>query len=261
LTFESAVFIKRTRSDKMEQSLPLLSAIVPGRRLAHITTLIVVCGALILSEAAAAQEGHPGSTQTAPPSELNVNWLYGAYVPKDVPLEPLTGSKRWHLYLRQTFLTSGVYAKTAAFAIADHLDNSPPEWDGGFDGFGKRLASRYGQFAIQNTFSAAGNALLRYEPRYERCRCSGTWPRVRHALVRNFVTYNETERERRPQIAMYGAAMGAGMISSTWKPGDPSPWTEGYRSVITQVAFGSFANVVGEFAPEILSLLGKKPKP
>jgi hypothetical protein len=112
--------------------------------------------------------------------------------------------------VRQTILTSGVYLKTAAFAIPDQLNNSPSEWDGGFGAYGQRLASRYGQFAIQNTFSAAGNHLLRYEPRYDRCRCSGTWPRVRHALVRNFVTYNATERERRPQLPMYGAALGAG---------------------------------------------------
>ncbi len=37
---------------------------------------------------------------------------------------------------------------------------------------------------------------------------------IRHAIVRNFVTYNRTEREHRPQIALYAGAMGAGMVSS-----------------------------------------------
>ena len=57
---------------------------------------------------------------------------------------------------------------------------------------------------------------------------------------------------------MYAAAMGAGLISSTWKPESSTAWGEAVSSMITQVAFGSFANVVGEFAPELLSLLKRK---
>ena len=86
--------------------------------------------------------------------------------------------------------------------------------------------------------------------------------RVRHAFVRNFVTYNRTEREHRPQIALYAGAMGAGMVSSIWHPDAPSAWRVGYQSMITQAAFGSFANLVAEFAPEITRVVGlnKKPK-
>jgi hypothetical protein len=257
------MFIKRTRNDRSAPDVTPRRASIAGRRRwpDRLATLLLACAVVLLSTAATAQESNTGSPQAAASDELNVNWLYGAYVPKDVPLEPLTPAKRGRLYVRQTFLTSGVYAKTLAFAIADQLHNAPPEWDGGFEAYGKRLASRYGQFAIQNTFAAAGNALLRYEPRYDRCRCSGTWPRVRHALVRNFVTYNNTERERRPQIGLYGGAMIAGLISSTWKPGEPSAWMEAYSSVVTQVAFGSFANVIGEFAPEIRGLIKRQPKP
>jgi hypothetical protein len=208
------------------------------------------------SEADQAPSTPPPPSQSAS-VQLQVNWLYGAYVPKDAPLESLTAGQRGHLYVRQTLLTPGIYAKTAFFAVGDQLDNSPSEWDGGWGAYGQRLASRYGQFAIQNTFSTAGNLLLGYEPRYDRCRCDRTWPRIRHALVRNFVTYNRTERERRPQIALYLGAMGAGLVASTWKPDAPA-WNEAYRSVLTQVAFGSFANVVGEFAPEIVGWIRRK---
>jgi hypothetical protein len=40
------------------------------------------------------------------------------------------------------------------------------------------------------------------------------------------------------------------MIESTWKPGTDDTWRSGYQSVVTQAVFGSFANVVGEFAPD-----------
>jgi hypothetical protein len=218
---------------------------------------------LFLSALMSAQEKTPppdGPVAQTKSDAINVNWLYGAYVPKEVPLEPLTAHQRGKLYLRQTYLTWGIYLKTGFFAIGDQVGNSPPEWGSGIGGYGKRMASRYGQFAIQNTLSSGGNYLLGYEPRYERCRCSGTWPRIGHALARNFITYNRTETERRPQLAMYGGAMGAGMVASTWKPGGKKPWVEGYQSMVTQAAFGSFANIIGEFAPEIGRLLKRKKK-
>lgn len=220
---------------------------------------IVIAGAshgLLMS----AQE-MPNAPTDRRAGEIQVNWLYGAFLPRDVPLEPLTTRQRGKLYLRQTYLTYGIYLKTGFFALGDQATNSPPEWGGGIGGYGKRVGSRFGQFAIQNTLSTAGNLLLQYEPRYDRCRCDGFAPRLKHALLRNFVTYNRSEHELRPQIGLYAGAMGAGMIASTWKPNGSGPWRQGYQSVMTQVAFGSFANVAGEFAPDVMRVLKRKKQP
>lgn len=222
------------------------------------TSVIVLVCALPLI----AQETQPSSpTGQQNSKELQVNWLYGAFVPKDVPLTSLTNSQRVKLYVRQTYTGWGPYIKTGFFAIGDQITNTPPEWGGALGGFGQRVASRYGTFTIQNTFSAAGNLLLGYEPRYDRCRCSKVSLRIRHAVVRNFVTYNRTEREYRPQLALYGGAMGAGMISSVWQPQAPAAWRVGYQSMITQAAFGSFANLLAEFAPEITRVIHPRKKP
>jgi hypothetical protein len=196
----------------------------------------------------------------APPGEaagLAVNWIYGAYVPKDGPLLPLTNNQRRTLYFRQTFTSPGIYVKTALFSLGDQMNGSPPEWGGGFAGFGRRVASRQGQFVIQNSISTVGNALLGYEPRYDRCHCSGLWPRTRHALLRNFVTYDRTETAIRPQFASYGAAIAAGAIASAWKPHSDA-WAEGYRSALTQVGFGIVSNWLGEFAPEITRVIRRR---
>lgn len=199
----------------------------------------------------------PPVVPTAHQDELQVNWLYGAFVPKDAPLLPLTGHQRVKLYVRQSFTTPGIYLKIGLFSLGDQITNNPSAWGRGPEGFGRRLASREGQFVIQNSFSTLGNAMLQYEPRYDLCHCSGFWPRTRHALIRNFVTYNQTERELRPHLALYGAALGAGMMSSLWKPGD-KVWVEGYRSVLTQAGFGVLANWIGEFAPEIVRAVRRK---
>jgi hypothetical protein len=190
--------------------------------------------------------------------QINVNWLYGSYVPKELPLRSLTNHERAELYVRQSFTTPGIYVKTAFFSIGDQINNSPPAWGSGFEGFARRFASRQGQFVVQNSFSAAGNAMLGYEPRYDRCRCSGFWRRSGHALLRDFLTYNRTEKELRPQIPLFAAAFGAGVVAGTWKPHDASLVAEGYRSVITQAGFGFLANWVGEFAPDAKRILRKK---
>ena len=64
------------------------------------------------------------------------------------------------------------------------------------------------------------------------------------------MTYDKTQEALRPQFALYGAALGAGMLSSVWKP-QGKLWAEGYHGVLTQVGFGMLSNWIGEFAPEI----------
>jgi len=182
--------------------------------------------------------------------QLKVNFLYGAYVPKDAPLLSLTGHQRAHLFVLQTFTTPGIYVKTAFLALVNQASDTPYEWGGGFEGFGRRAASSYVRSSIQNVFSTVENAALQYEPRYDRCRCTGFGPRTKHALVRNFITYNKTEKELRPQFALYGAAFGAGMLSSLWKP-NGRLWTNGWQGVQTQVGLGMLSNWIAEFAPEI----------
>jgi hypothetical protein len=219
--------------------------------------LLIICGlsvAAVLTTTSLAQQ--PATVGAAP--SLNVNWLYGAYIPKDVALEPLTGPQRVKLYIAQSFTTPGIYIKTILFSSGDPIHGTPPEWGGGVSGYGRRFGSRYGQYLIQNTLATAGNALLGYEPRYDRCGCTGFWPRTGHAFLRNFITYNRTESERRPQLALYAGAFGSGAISNLWYPGKPKPWVEGYQSMVTQAGWGLATNWVGEFAPEISRIVKRK---
>jgi hypothetical protein len=212
--------------------------------------------ALMTTSCKAQTSGQKPDTPTPKSNaELQVSWLYGAYVPKDIPLHPLSNHQRFQLFVRQSFTTPGVYAKTAFFSLSDQAQDHPPEWGDGFGAYAKRTASRYGQFVAQNALTAFGNALLGYEPRYDRCRCDGFWPRTRHAIVRNFVTYNKTEQQLRPQFAMYAGAFAGGVIAATWLPANPGLLTKGYQGLTTQAIFGICANWLGEFAPDIKRVL------
>lgn len=74
-------------------------------------------GLILLAPMSVAQS--QAEPHTSPEAESNqqlqVNWLYGAYVPKEVPLKSLSNHQRLQLFLRQSFTTPGVYLKTAFF--------------------------------------------------------------------------------------------------------------------------------------------------
>lgn len=190
--------------------------------------------------------------------KLPAQWFLGSYVPANQDLQPLTLMQRRDVYVRQTYLTGASYLKRLVGAGLDQARGAPPEWGGGMEGYGKRFASRYGQFIIQNSLAAVGNAALGYEPRYDYCKCVGFWERTKHAIARNFVTYNETEREKRIQFPLYVGAFGAGAIAGvTWRPARDNPWKDGMYSVASQAGYGVLSNWLQEFALDI----GRKISP
>jgi hypothetical protein len=191
-------------------------------------------------------------------STLPVNWIYGAYIPKGAPMQPLTGDQRFKLYLRQTYTTPGIYVKTGFFAIHDQAKEVQPDWGDGASGFAKRLGSLHAGNVIQNSLTALGNAAVGFEPRYDRCRCEGAWPRMRHAVVRNFITYGGADDKAvRPQIMSYAAAFGAGVTVASWEPNNHGVLPKGYQSMVTQAWVGVVVDALAEFAPDIKRMLHK----
>jgi hypothetical protein len=214
--------------------------------------------ALVVAGVAQQQTNQPA--QPTANQQINVNWLYGSYVPKNAELRSLTRGERFKLYIRQTYLTPGIYIKTTLFALRDHIADSNPEWGEDFAGFAKRLGNRQAQFVIQNSLTSLGDGILGWEPRYDRCRCDHFWPRTRHAIQRNLVTYGSSERSFRPQLMPYLSAFSASAIATTWQPGNPSWQVKGYQAVVTQFFVGAGINWIGEFAPEITRVLRRKKR-
>ena len=185
-------------------------------------------------------------------------WLTGPFVGRNRKLQPLSAEQRRQIYLQQTLATPGEYFKRMFAAGIDQARGVPPQWDDGLGGYAERFASREGQFISANTLAAWGNAKLKYEPRYDQCQCSGFWPRARHAILRNFVTYNESEQELRPQLALYGGSFGGGLISTAWKPHPRNAFAEGGRAMLGQAGYGALLNFFTEFAGDINRKLGAR---
>jgi hypothetical protein len=187
-------------------------------------------------------------------------WLTGVYVEEGRPLVPVTLQQRREIYLEQTLATPGAYMKRMFAAGIDQARGAPRQWGGGIGGYSTRFASREGQFIAANSLAALANAKLKYEPRYDQCRCSGFWPRTRHAILRNFLTYNQSERELRPQWGLYGGSFGGGLISTAWKPHPRNAFAEGGRAMVGQAGYGVLLNIFIEFSTDLNRAIGAKKK-
>ena len=186
--------------------------------------------------------------------------LTGVYVEKGRPRVPMSGQQRREIYLQQTLASPGVYLKRMFAAGIDQARGTPWQWDDGWGGYTERFASREGQFIAANSLAALGNAKLKYEPRYDQCACSGFWTRTRHAILRNFLTYDESEQELRPQWALYGGSFGGGLIATAWKPRPRNALAEGGRAAAEQAGYGALLNIFIEFSTDINRKIGAKRK-
>jgi hypothetical protein len=200
---------------------------------------------------AAAMTEHFGKTGLIRARNWESTWIAGVYVANNQPLLSLTGAQRREIYLRQTLTTPGAYMKRMFAAGIDQASGTPRQWDDGWAGYAERFASREGQFITANTIAALGNAELGYEVRYDQCKCEGFWPRARHAIVRNLMTYDRSEKHWRPQVALYGGAFGGGMLAAAWKPDGQNVFAQGAIGMAGQLGWGTLLNVVTEFSREI----------
>ncbi|HTW58004.1 MAG TPA: hypothetical protein VMD99_07740 [Terriglobales bacterium] len=187
-------------------------------------------------------------------------WLTGPYVSKTRKLVPMTSEQRRQIYLQQTLTTPSAYVKRMFEAAFDQMRDSPPQWPQGWGGYGERFASREGQFIAANSLAALGDAALKYEPRYDQCKCSGFASRTKHAILRNFLTYDQSEQTLRPQWALYGGALSGGLMSTVWKPHPRNAWANGGYAVLGQAGYGALLNFFTEFAGDINRKLGARRK-
>lgn len=228
-----------------------------SRKVAVFAMAIACCQAQTTN--APSGEKQTVATPSAGNQQLPVNWLYGAYVPTQAPLEPLSDADRWKLFVRMSFTTPGIYIKTGFFTVRDQIRGAPAGWPQDGQGFAYRLGNRYTQFLMQNSFTAMGDAMAGWEPRYDRCRnCNGVGQRLKHTIVRNFVTYGSDEKTLRPQVFLYAASFGGAALSSYWQPYKPNPVVKGYQGVATQAWVGVVINMVSEFAPDFKRALHHK---
>ena len=65
----------------------------------------------------------------------------------------------------------------------NQLQNTPPEWKQGADGYGKRFGSDFGIAAVTETTRYALSEAFHQDTLYYRCECKGVFQRLSHAVI------------------------------------------------------------------------------
>jgi hypothetical protein len=179
--------------------------------------LFIAFGLIVLQNTAAAQANPDTSlAETAPPVEpvTGVIGATGAEIPHE--FTPLTESERLRLYLRRAFGPAGIIRAAAGGGIGQATD-SPKEWRGGAEAYGKRVGNSLATHIIGKTFEYGMSELLREDNRYIPSDEVGFLSRAKHAVGAAFVARNEEGRGHFA-FSRFGGAASSAFISRIWQP-------------------------------------------
>jgi hypothetical protein len=137
----------------------------------------VVCLAALPACGDAQTLAAPG---TATPSDTRTTTAQ----PNLIYVQP-TQTAKLHNYIFDAFGPYPITISAVAGGI-NQMENSPPDWNQGASGYGKRFGSNLGIEAVSTTTRYALSEALRQDPLYYRCACKGAIPRFTHAVISTF---------------------------------------------------------------------------
>lgn len=120
-------------------------------------------------------------------------------------------------YIRKVFSPEGAARAGASAAVNQGL-NHPHEWGSGAPGFGKRLASAFGQHVVSSSIEFGVGALHHEDLRYHPSHRKGTWPRLKYVVKSTFVVPRTDRRGHTVAAGRIAGSLGGGLISRAWQP-------------------------------------------
>ena len=93
-----------------------------------------------------------------------------------------TQTTKLHNYFFDAFGPYPIVGAAVAAGISQ-VDNAPPEWKQGAEGYGKRFGSAFAIAAVSTTTRYALAEAFKEDTLYYRCECKGVFPRLKHAVI------------------------------------------------------------------------------
>ncbi len=128
------------------------------------------------------------------------------------------GSDRWHAYVHD-ILGPGAWLGVGAGSALEQAETSPTQWGTGASGFGKRVASTYGDLFVQESVRHGLAAALDRSTNYHRCGCRSFGAKVSNAFVETF-TDRDAEGRRQFSEPRVAGAIAGGFAPMLWWPGE-----------------------------------------
>lgn len=137
-------------------------------------------------------------------------------------------------------------AMSFVYSGMNQINNQPSEWGKGWNGYGKRYASNFGEFMIQEGVTEGLAAIMKRPLDYTPCRCRGTDGRIGHALA-GAVTDQMPNGKHPIAIPRIVGAYAGAYAQSTWWPGSRSRANQTLLNGTTSLAIGGLINLFHEF--------------
>jgi hypothetical protein len=135
--------------------------------------------------------------------------------------------------------------------------NSPEEYHGTWQGFGKRLAMRTATVTSANTIEAATGALWGEDPRYFPQAKGSFGSRLNYSLKMSVLAYNRNGKLM-PAYGRQIGNVGVSFISNRWRPDSENQASDAAVRCIWGVTARMASNAFAEFWPDVRRALKKK---
>jgi len=149
-----------------------------------ILLLLTIAGMTVLPELAGAQSlADSGNSSSAEVSTSRVTTQPQLVLTYSRPTE----KTKLHNYFFDTF---GPYPIVGAAVVAgiNQYEGTPPEWNQGAEGYGRRVGSNFAIAGISTTTRYALAKAFREDTLYYRCECKHFFPRLSHAVLSTFTS-------------------------------------------------------------------------
>jgi hypothetical protein len=162
---------------------------------------------------------------------------------------PLTRKERLKVYAKD-LLSPFHFLMAGASAGITQLQNVPPEWGQGAEGYGRRFANYYAYATTSSMLQMAGEDIMHEDNLYYGSGEHGVWRRVKYA-VKSSVLARSDDGTQHLSVSQIGSTAGAAFISRLWQPRSNNSAGDGAVSFGISMATNAGVNVIREFLPDI----------
>ena len=156
-----------------------------------------------------------------------------------------TAKKRFNRYVNSMVGPFSLARQVAGAGIATWR-NSPEEWGGQWEGFGKRLASNFGKNVIKQTTIYGLDEALKLDSGYYRATGKSTGAKIKNALISPVTARTPSGKRTIGVPRLVGTYTGNIIARETWYP-DRYDWKDGVRSGTISLGIGAAFNLFKEF--------------
>jgi hypothetical protein len=170
-------------------------------------------------------------------------------IPGSLYPPPMTAKVKFHYFLKSIYKPTFIAISLTGSAI-NQANNTVPEWGQGWDAYGKRFGSSYGQKVLKRSFAFGLKTAFNEDLRYFSSGRSGIFHRSLYATERVFIARKDSGGTR-PNYTGVASAFGVAYISRQWHPGSYHSWHNYLSSFAISLGLDAAKNFFNEFWPDI----------